>query len=182
MKSYLFFFIALILFFTSCSYLTIETKAKNELIDSFTKDIYNLHNIKILPIRVQFEFSENFSKLSFYSYQKVDIGEVRQFLVESIEKFRAYMDSQPESIYYLSKLEIKNIEFTIIFINKEGNYVDDGYISMIFLCNGIIYYDIYNSNTDLLTTVHSESYNEALEIVQHQKNLNDPDDNVRNGS
>ncbi len=84
---FLYFFIFL---FTSCSFLTIETKAKNELIDSFTTDINNLHNIKILPIRIQFEFSENVSKLSFYSYQKVDIEEVRQYLLESIEKFGSW--------------------------------------------------------------------------------------------
>ncbi len=55
---------------------------------------------------------------------------------------------------------------------KNGNFIEEGYVSLVFLCKGIIHYSTYDPNIDLLTTIHSESYNEALSIVQDHKNLN----------
>ncbi|MBA3816779.1 MAG: hypothetical protein H0X29_09745 [Parachlamydiaceae bacterium] len=172
MSSYLIFFIVFLFSSVSCSYIPIEIREKILLIDALEKNINSLKYIKIFKINTCGKDDSGSFKLFFYSYQQVNVEEARLVIIECVEKLYDYMDSQQELITVLTKPEISDIEFTIMFIKKNGTFVEDSYLSKIFLCNGSIYYDTYNLTIGLLTTIHSESYNEALDIVQQQKKIN----------
>ncbi len=110
--------------------------------------------------------------LAFAYDKEVDLSSARNLIILSINEFmntinnddviRPYLDSYP--------FNPKNIEIMICIMQPNGIDVDSNKIALISLHDGVIDYEACKSENALLTTIHKETYGEAIEKLQEGQN------------
>lgn len=179
MNKYSIFFLTFVFFLTSCTPLSNEEKAKQNLVHAFAKDAKRSQGIRFFSSRDNLSTMDRSGvNLFFFSYRKVDLEEARWLLVESVEGLISYANNYTalNGNSAQLKLDSTNIKFTIWFIKKDGGFINDQYVADVYLDNGVVYYAIHDSKDCTLKSIFGESYQKALGIVQHQQNLQ----NLRN--
>lgn len=160
-----------IFFFISCSTLSHIEMAKKIFIKKYACQVSrkdNLHFFSVNPLN-----NDRKINLSFFSYEQMSIEKVRMLLIESVENLilNANNDLMLKNCFKESDWNYEDINFDIMFLNKDGDFIENNKIAFVFLTEGIIKYAIKDLITSQLTSVLGESYFEAKGIVEHQKNL-----------
>ena len=131
--------------------------------------------------------------LRFNSVKKLTISEARKFYVNIIEELISKVNNDKKVRPYLHDYPFtrKNVDIMIVFYNSHNyikkNLVEENVALIGMTIKGHIIYKIYDHTKDEyhdLVTIHEESYEEALKIVQEeaQKNVENsdskPDENI----
>lgn len=112
--------------------------------------------------------------LYFCSNKKIGIDNARMLLVENVENFMNFVNSDIEIKNYIEKpIEFNDFKFFILFFDKKlfDSFVEAPSVASVFVSNGIVSYCIFNVEKQQLDDIHSESYQRARGIVEHQNNL-----------
>lgn len=156
---------------TSCSTLSHVEVTKKAFLEKYGSQLSskeNLHFYSAHPFNNDKKFN-----LSFISYEQMNIEEIRMLLIESVESLliSANDDVLLNNIFNSSTWSYLDVNFDIMFLNKEGDFIENNKIAFVFLTKGIIEYAVNDIATHQLTSVLGESYFKAKGIVEHQKNL-----------
>jgi len=111
--------------------------------------------------------------LSFNYYKPVEIEQARELLfsagslllktVNENEKIRPYLDTYP--------FQPKNIEIRIFLKAADKFAIEDEKLCGISMLDGILEYEIHDPKTKKLTTIYSETYEEAMEKLNFKHTL-----------
>ena len=106
--------------------------------------------------------------LTYVSERKVNIVEARFLIVECIEDLLKDINDYKEIRPYLNDYPFtaKNLEFGIMFMKSNGDFIQDNYLSDVSLSQGNVYYGIQPPNVNILKDIYEETYEEALRIVR----------------
>jgi hypothetical protein len=113
----------------------------------------------------------------YISYRKLNIDGARAFYLEIVEGLINKANADEEIRPYLHNYPFteNNMSIDILFFDKKNDFIQDGFVasmSMLDNENGLIYYSISNSETEMLETIYIELYEDALKIVNEQKAKN----------
>jgi len=105
--------------------------------------------------------------LSFRYYKEVDIEQARELLMTAGTLFLHTINSNEKILPYLQNnpFEPKNIQIRIFLYKTNGSKPDLGKLTVVSMINGILEYDIRNSETERLTTVYEERFEEAAALL-----------------
>lgn len=114
--------------------------------------------------------------LSFSGVKNLSIDEARILIIESSEELLNRINNDIKVRPYLSHYPFteKGISLLISLDKKNGDRVDSDFIAFVFTSNGMVYYDVYDSQENLLKKVYEEPYKKALQIVNQTKFLKKP--------
>jgi hypothetical protein len=111
--------------------------------------------------------------LSFNYYNPIDIEQARELLIaagnlllktiNANEQIRPYLDTYP--------FQPKNIEIRIFLMTSNGSSVDPEKLYIVTMTDNILRYKIEHPETKKLTTIYSETYEEAIEKLNMEVNL-----------
>jgi len=112
--------------------------------------------------------------LSFDIYDReTTIDEARVLLVEGIESFLLKINQDQKLRPFLANypFDCSNLGFGIGFLKTKGGFIKSEHIAHVFLVpeKKEIAYSVLDEKTGYLDTIHSEKYEDALKIVQSQK-------------
>ena len=100
----------------------------------------------------------------------VQINEARKNIVNLIEFYLHKINSDPEleGLLLNNPFNPKNLELGIRYVEPNGKY--SSAIAHSFTKEGKVFYSNYDPINDRLERIHQETYEEALAIVNGQKN------------
>ena len=111
--------------------------------------------------------------LSFNYYKPVEIEQARELLfsagslllktINENEQIRPYLDTYP--------FQPKNIEIRIFLKAADKFAIEDEKLCGISMLDGILEYEIHDPKTKKLTTIYSETYEEAMEKLNFKHTL-----------
>ena len=102
--------------------------------------------------------------LAFDYYHPITIEQGRDLLVTSIDTFMKAVNDDERIRPYLANypFEPKNIQIRIFLRNPDGSNPGPGKFAIIKSINGTLEYEIEDPPNPLFTTIHKESYQEAV--------------------
>jgi hypothetical protein len=108
--------------------------------------------------------------MDFNYYREVDFDAARALLVYCVEEYLAAINGSEEVRPYLHNYPFtaKNIEIRLYFYKPNGRDLPLGKLSIASAIKGTVKYKVDNPNGYTLDTVRTETYEEALQIVQSQ--------------
>ena len=112
--------------------------------------------------------------LRFACHRNVGIPEARRIFVKCVETTKEIINADMELQPYLVRYPFteEETDIAISFYNKNDNFISDfGFLSLVFICNGKIIYDVYNPRTGFFKTVYKEPYEKALAILRGECEL-----------
>ena len=103
--------------------------------------------------------------LSFQYHKEICIEEARKLLLTSGELLVSVINSNELIRPYLNNypFEVKNVEILIFLFKPNGTQFDLDKLHLVTLVKGELEYFIRSSDTNLLKTIYSETYEEAVE-------------------
>jgi len=167
--------LCLILIFLFCACDFNDISEKDRLVDASIEKVSNLikNEFGLIPRGSSSTMMYQIKSLGlFFDYQKpVDIETGRVLLIAAAEKFAAEINSNKAIRPYLDKYPFgpQNIEIHISLLDQNGKDVEPGKLSFLFAHEGVLEYKIDNLKTKLFTTIYKETYEEALEKLNHKK-------------
>ena len=112
--------------------------------------------------------------ISFDSKTLLTLPEARKLYVEIVEGFIQKVNSnkniRPFLLEYPFTADNASIKLSFIDKNHPKGCTFSPYITYISVVNGEVDYSIYDMETEMLDTLHSEPYKVALEIVKSEGN------------
>ena len=107
--------------------------------------------------------------IEFISDQSIDIKKGRKLIIYCAQKFLHNINSNKEIRPYLysSPFGFKDIDIALYFNDKDS--LKKNTLNTISMFYGKISYDV-SDEVAVLKTIHTESYEEALKIVEKEKN------------
>jgi hypothetical protein len=114
--------------------------------------------------------------LSFNYYKPVNIEQGREMLMAAGSLFLKTINENDEIRPYLDTYPFlpKNIEIRIFLMSSDGSLVDPGKLYVISLIDDVLRYQIDHPETKKLTTIYSETYEEAAEKLNLTVNFVNP--------
>ncbi|MFS8562832.1 MAG: hypothetical protein LVR00_00225 [Rhabdochlamydiaceae bacterium] len=111
--------------------------------------------------------------MSFQFYEVVDIGTARQLLVDATQEYLLAINSSKEIRPYLHTypFTVENVEIAIYFYNPDGSTVSTNKIEVGAVRQGKLVYYIDYPEKHTIKSIHEETYEEALEIVNAEARL-----------
>ena len=110
--------------------------------------------------------------LDFVSNQALSVAEARILYIEMMEEFlhRINMNSKIRPYLHNYPFDHKNFELNISFRNKNKRVLQPECVAFMFYIDrkNTLYYDAYDPQQREFYSIHTESYEEALEIVKSQ--------------
>ena len=108
--------------------------------------------------------------LTFETLKKHNLEEARKLYVISFKVFLEKINQNKKIRNYLLNhpFNSKNIDLVIFFVDEKGDFYSPPYISVIRNKGNILVYEIKNNGK--YETIHQETYEEALKIVQGKEN------------
>jgi len=170
MKFYLFAFLLVGVFFQACSTKSKEEIAAYELMNSFIKVEKKENNLCLMGIGTSMPDTIHKFNLTFVTYQNLNVNQARILFINSTQKLLDRVNVNRQIRPYLNNypFNAKNLDFTIMFEDIRGNFVNPPHIAFVSLTDGKIRYNINDPITDEFNKIHSETYEEALRIVREQ--------------
>ncbi len=106
--------------------------------------------------------------ISFVSNEDIDINKGRELIIYCIQTFLSNINSDEQIRPYLNTFpfQAKDIDISISF--RESDTEIKHSIDFISMHYGKIFYDI-SDKEETLKTIHKETYEEALKIVESEK-------------
>lgn len=102
--------------------------------------------------------------------KKCDVNTARRIAIPCIEKLVTMINADKKLHPFLHQYPFpaNRINFTISFVDKDGNDYKDGSVAYITIFDGRIFYAKYNPESDALEDIWKEGYADALRIVQSE--------------
>jgi hypothetical protein len=173
---YLLFLVAIIFFLTSCSQNSLEDTCIPNSKSQLANEISNRVALQLKKEQELYPcgFGSGMMNqirmlaLSFNYYNPIDIEQARELLIAAgnlllktineNEQIRPYLDTYP--------FQPKNIEIRI-FLKPLGSFDIEGKkLCGISMLDGILEYEIHDPETKKLTTIYSETYEEAIKSLR----------------
>ncbi|NGX64035.1 MAG: hypothetical protein KR126chlam6_01459 [Candidatus Anoxychlamydiales bacterium] len=109
--------------------------------------------------------------ISFVCNYEINMKEGRELIVYSVHKFLSNINSNEQIRPYLNEFpfQVKDIDIAISFKVREKIKKDS--IDFVSIYYGKVFYDI-SDKEEVLKTIHEETYEEALKIVESEKSTN----------
>lgn len=112
--------------------------------------------------------------LGYTVYRSLKLNQARLLFIKVSEALLNKINSNDEIRSYLHNypFEVKNISLSLSFSSPKEDYLDESYISYVFLntLNEDVVYCIYDSLYKELKVIHQEPYQDALRIYQESMN------------
>lgn len=107
-------------------------------------------------------------ELFFWAPQTPTLQEARRlYVVETQKAINQYRLSQKKSKKQSpTPFSIRNLGYVLVFFNVKNN--PNHFIAKVSNQQDIIFYKTYNPETDKYETIHKETYEEALRIVEEE--------------
>jgi hypothetical protein len=152
----------------NCPEKTSQSSQKEAAInDLFKKSVREiLLNYKLVPFGngAQAMHEVKMLSLSFKCYRPLSEDKARRMVVKAAEMFRS-MINEDESIrpfLYEHPFPINRIGLEIYIYNSDGSKVPTGDLTIAYLEDGKVRFDIRDPTTGRLVTIHKEPYEEAV--------------------
>lgn len=115
-------------------------------------------------------------KLVFQYRHPISLDQGREILLHATNEFLNQINSTQSILPFLYEqpFQSKNIVVTIVITNSDGSKVHPGSLCMLVCEDGYLQYETHDLNSDKLTTIYKESYEEALKISWHQEDMKRP--------
>jgi hypothetical protein len=162
------------IFLSSCTPPPPHVKAGDAFILKFVNEAKQSYDLYLFGSGGAFLDDIKAFHFYFISFEKMEIDEARKLAVDLTENLLYQINSDSELQPYLHQTPFgyKDILISITFRDYEqSNYVNPPSIALLIISNNKIYYDVFNPFTDKLCDLHSESYQRAKGIVEHQESL-----------
>lgn len=163
-----------LLFLFSCISSTPHGIAGRDIILKFSKEA-QYYGLNLLDSTGSFNSSFPPVNIYFYSYQKADVNEARRLLVESVDYFLQFVNSEPELKSYIHHypIDCNDFNFFIMFyeVNPYDKLVTPPFLAGVLVSREIVNYVTINPITGKLKNFHDETYQRARGIVEHQNSL-----------
>lgn len=111
--------------------------------------------------------------MGFNFYKVVDIETARQLLTDSVQEYLSAINSNEKIRPYLHNYPFtpKNVEIVIYFYNPDRSKVPNGKINIAEASRDEIIYYIDYPEKHTIKTIHEETYEEALKLVNNETNF-----------
>lgn len=118
--------------------------------------------------RMMFQIQRLF--LGFNYYKPLDIETGRKFLIIAVETFMAEVNANVAIRRYLDNYPFipRNIEISIYIYDQNGKNVEPGKLCVLSAQDGLFEYTVCDAQTGSWTTIHKETYEEALKALEQQ--------------
>ncbi|HEY2810466.1 MAG TPA: hypothetical protein VGJ00_03645 [Rhabdochlamydiaceae bacterium] len=113
--------------------------------------------------------------ISFNYFKQIDIEEGRELLVSAGKLFLDAINENEKVRPYLINYPFlpENIQVRIFLKNEDGTFIEQEKLHVVSIINGKLLYKIETSRTPLYEIIHSETFEEAAEILKEsEKNRN----------
>ena len=109
----------------------------------------------------------------YTGYQHLNIDEARRLYIEGTGALLHEMNSHPLVKPYLlvETATINELRYMIGFMDNNGLHVSDGSVALVTAIDDVVHYSTYNLEKDRLETLHTEPYDEAVQIVADSYSL-----------
>lgn len=174
----LFLAVVMLSFLVSCQVSPLVRQAKRELF-LFADEIKQSDHLLLLDYGGEFSWERKYLYLAFIGNQGVGIDEARRIFVSAMEKILLKINqSQIYNHFDHFPFTMNRLKLAIIFasdpICKPADYVNG--VSINFhdakdVFDNIVVYLLYKEETKSTEIIHKEPYQEALEIVNREKSL-----------
>jgi hypothetical protein len=106
--------------------------------------------------------------MGFNFYKVVDIETTRRILVDSVQEYLSAINSNEEIRFHLHNYPFtaQNVEIVIYFYNPDGSKVPPGKITIAAANQGKVVYYIDDPEKHTIRSLHEETYEEALKLVE----------------
>jgi hypothetical protein len=103
--------------------------------------------------------------LGFDYFKQINIEEARELLVKASVLFLKIINEDEQIRPFLKNFPFlsTNIEIRIFLHTSYNSQLDSKQLCVITLLNGYLHYKIHNPETSLLTTIYTETFEEAIE-------------------
>lgn len=105
--------------------------------------------------------------MGFNFYEVVSIDTARQLLIDAAQEYLSAINASEEVRPYLHDYPFtaKNVEIVIYFYNSDGHKVPSSKLNIAAAEQGKLFYYIDYPEKSALKTIHEETYEDALKIV-----------------
>lgn len=165
--------VILILISSSCQNKCDYGDITRGIMSSYSKELYKSKGFDLIGSGGATADDVKVISLHYWNHRLVDLAEARILYVNAVEDFIKLVNANTEIRPYLHDypITIRNLEFTLGFVDDEYNHVRNKRIAYISTINEIVYYRIFTKND--LVNIHQEPYEEAVRIVKEQnKSIN----------
>jgi len=162
---------------TSCVSVSVHQRVATKIMKRHVEYIREKFGAQISTFGGGFNQKVNNITLSFDMRGPMELQRARKLIIafstdlldriNSSEEIRPYLVNHP----FLPS----NLSYGISFVDKTGEHMKNpgnskstNSLARCNISNGTVYYSIMNENKPYLQTVHSETYEEALEIVNSE--------------
>jgi hypothetical protein len=108
--------------------------------------------------------------LGFRGSQLLTLEQARSLFVEETEKLLAQLNKKNSQN---TPFTIRNVDYGVGFEYRSCQYRSDIHVAHIFSSRNRVVYQKYDSLSEQLVTIHEETYDEALAIVQGKVKFTD---------
>ncbi len=152
MKMILSLLIVLPMAMVSCFALGEHCQYADKVMHSYSKKVKKEKNLDAFGMGDELMTNVKSFSLTYVSERKVNIDEVRPLIVECIEDLLKNVNEYKGIRPYLNDYPFtaKNLEFGIMFMKPNGDFIRDGYIADVTSLYGNIYYRINPPDTNML--------------------------------
>jgi hypothetical protein len=138
-----------------------------EITEIFSEEVYKRYQLELQAFGVQPRFQTRGITLYYTGDKKVNLTESRVIMVNLMHEFLKRINARQELRPFLIEypLTLKYLDLSIS-LRHEGQKTKNSFMGYVYNEEGTICYNTFQMNTDELTTIHSETYEEAFEIVK----------------
>ncbi|MES2344556.1 MAG: hypothetical protein V4494_01265 [Chlamydiota bacterium] len=146
-------------------------KLANQISSDFSKKMEKKFGFKLYGLGGGGDCDLNTFSLHFQCPMILDLCEARNLIIEITQNFLDIVNSDKNIKPYLRvyPFTVNNLDFIIGFTIK-NTYPIEGKIAFIGFNNGKINYATYDHEKKILKTIFRETYDEALNAVEQEKN------------
>lgn len=169
MKSFFYFGVMSIMF--SCSSFFSEKTDYESIADKITekaaKKLKGERGLVLAGTGGQMMNDIQMMSMGFNFYKVVDIDAARQLLIDSVEEYLFEINANKEVRPYLHNYPFtaQNVEVVIYFYNPDGSKVPSDKITIAAAEQGKIIYYVDYPERYTIKSIHEETYENALKIV-----------------
>jgi|GEM_PF-675653 hypothetical protein len=108
--------------------------------------------------------------MSFDQYGEITMEKGRELIIYCIQKYLSAINEDIEIRSYLVHYPFtpKDVEVRIFIYKQDRREVAQGVLSIVNEVGGMVKYKVNEPGTDILKTVHRETYEEAVEILESE--------------
>ena len=173
-KKLIFLFLALLLISKNdCCFPMDYCKLANRIVSNYSRELAKERDLFLIGSGGAMMDDIKEINVFYVSFRALNVREARKQYIEVSEEFLKKINQNEKIRPYLHNYPFifKNLDLKIMFKNKNKSFQDEGDVALIFPArNHNIFYEGYDSEKKDFYSLHSETYEEALQIVREEAN------------